>query len=204
MPFPGRVTLPAAANCAILRRNVPAKGHPDVTDRDRITAYLPRLFGYALSLTGDRHQAEDLVQDCAMKALGARNVPMDEPAYRSWLFRILRNAFIDTVRQRASRLAREEPEIFPDGGEFWQGNQRFITALTVKLEMAKLPRPQREIVALIDIVGLSYGEAAAFLEIPVGTVMSRISRARRVLLEAVGSSNVHELPVGKNKKKETG
>ena len=79
------------------------------------------------------------------------------------------------------------------------GDERFITVLTVKLEMAKLPRNQREIIALIDIVGLSYAETAYLLDVPVGTVMSRISRARRILLEAIGTSNVHELPFKKKK-----
>ena len=77
--------------------------------------------------------------------------------------------------------------------------QRFITVLTVKLEMAKLPRYQREIIALINIVGLSYAEARQLLDVPVGTVMSRISRARRMLLEAIGTCNVHELPIKKKK-----
>jgi RNA polymerase sigma-70 factor (ECF subfamily) len=63
--------------------------------------------------------------------------------------------------------------------------------------MAKLPQLQREIIALIDMVGLSYAETARFLDVPVGTVMSRVSRARRMLLEAIGSSNVHQLPVKK-------
>jgi RNA polymerase sigma-70 factor (ECF subfamily) len=62
-----------------------------------------------------------------------------------------------------------------------------------------LPRRQREIIALIDIVGMSYAETAQLLGVPVGTVMSRISRARRMLLDAIGSSNVHELRVKKAK-----
>ena len=170
-----------------------------MTERARIEAYLPRLYGYALSLAGNHHQAEDLVQDCAIKALAANNVPVDEPAYRAWLFRILRNLFLDGVRREKTALsAKEEANFYPEM-EFWRGDERFITVLTVKLEMAKLPPHQREIIALIDIVGLSYAETAHLVDVPVGTVMSRISRARRMLLEAIGTSNVHELPVKKKK-----
>ena len=92
-----------------------------------------------------------------------------------------------------------DDEKFVPETEFWQGNERFITVLTVKLEMANLPLRQREIIALIDLVGLSYAETAQLLDVPVGTVMSRISRSRRMLLDAIGSSNVHELPVKKVK-----
>ncbi len=171
-----------------------------MTKRTRIEAYLRRLYGYAFSLAGDRHQAEDLVQDCAVRALAAKNTPRDERAYRAWLFRILRNAFLDRARHRKVAASARDDEIFAPETEFWQGNERFITVLTVKLEMAKLPRRQREIIALIDIVGLSYAETAQLLDVPIGTVMSRISRARRVLLEAIGFSNVHELPVKKQKR----
>jgi RNA polymerase sigma-70 factor (ECF subfamily) len=92
----------------------------------------------------------------------------------------------------------EDVIFFPDM-EFSLGEERFISLLTVKLEMAKLPTPQREILALIDIAGLSYAEAAEILSIPKGTVMSRISRARRFLLEAVDASNVLEIRVKKKK-----
>jgi RNA polymerase sigma-70 factor (ECF subfamily) len=71
--------------------------------------------------------------------------------------------------------------------------------LTVRLELEKLPREKREIIILIDFVGLSYAETAELLDVPVGTVMSRISRARRMLLDAIGTSNVHELPVRRKK-----
>ena len=64
----------------------------------RIEAYLDRLFGYALSLVGERDEARELVQICALKALSAHKVPNDEPAYRAWLFRIQRNVFIDQRR----------------------------------------------------------------------------------------------------------
>ena len=171
-----------------------------MTERARIETYLPRLYGYAFSLAGNRHQAEDLVQDCALRALRAKNTPRDEAAYRAWLFRILRNAFLDQVRHKKTVESATDAEKFVPETEFWQGDDRFITVLTVKIEMAKLPRRQREIVALIDLAGLSYAEAAQLLAVPVGTVMSRISRARRMLLDAVGSSNVHELPVERKRR----
>ena len=97
-----------------------------MTERARIEAYLPRLYGYALSLAGNHHQAEDLVQDCAIKALAANNVPVDEPAYRAWLFRILRNLFLDGVRREKTALsAKEEANFYPEM-EFWRGDERFI------------------------------------------------------------------------------
>ncbi len=134
-----------------------------------------------------------------MRALTAKNIPGDEPAYRAWLFRILRNLYLDGVRREKTAVSAKKEANFHPETEFWRGDERFITVLTVKLEMAKLPRRQREIIALIDIVGLSYAETAQLLDVPVGTVMSRISRARRMLLEAIGTSNIHELPVKKKK-----
>ncbi|NQU59367.1 MAG: RNA polymerase sigma factor [Rhodospirillales bacterium] len=171
-----------------------------VNARGRIEGYLPRLYGYALSLARDPHQAEDLVQDCAVKALSARNTPADEAAFRSWLFKILRNAFFDRLRRaKVATAYTEDPKHYPEM-EYWRGDERFITVLTAKLELEKLPQPQREIIALIDIAGLSYAEAAQILGLPKGTIMSRISRARRALLEAISSGNIRVLPVKKKNK----
>jgi RNA polymerase sigma-70 factor (ECF subfamily) len=161
----------------------------------RIEDYLQRLYGFAISLTRDSHQAEDLVQECALRALSAANTPVDEPAFRAWLFRILKNAFLDRLRRDKTAATAMQDVYFSPDVEFWQGEERLITALTVKIEMAKLSLSQREILTLIDISGLSYAEAAGTLDIPTGTVMSRISRARRALLGAIESSNIHELPV---------
>lgn len=167
----------------------------------RLEGYLDRLFGFAVSLAGNREEARDLVQDCAVKALSAQRVPEDEPAYRAWLFRVLRNRFIDRLRQN-----RRRPEVaeFDNAAELqsrttepdqsWRGDQHLINRLTVKLAMRQLSGREREIIALIDIAGLTYGEAAAVLNIPVGTVMSRISRARHALLVTVNESSVRSLP----------
>ena len=114
-----------------------------MTERTRIEAYLRRLYGYAFSLAGNHHQAEDLVQESAVRALTAKNTPRDERAYRAWLFRILRNAFLDQVRIKKTVVSATDDEKIALETEFWQGDERFITVLTVKFEIAKLPRRQR-------------------------------------------------------------
>lgn len=165
-------------------------------------AYWDRLYGYAFSLTRNQDDAMDLVQDCAARALSARRIPKDEPSYRAWLFRILRNLVID----RARRLQREtngltavdDPEARIDPER--HGDESLISSLTVRLSMDKLAPAQREILALIDIVGLSYAEAAKFLGIPVGTVMSRVSRARAALINEISAGNVRTLPLKETKR----
>lgn len=152
--------------------------------QERIEPYLDRLYGFALSLAGSPDDAEDLVQECGVRALAARRAPRDEPAYRAWLFTILRNAFLDRLRRR-SEIPVEEPEaeVPPlDWSAIAREEQRLVNVLTVRAGLARLPLAQREIIALVDIAGFSYAEAAAQLGVPVGTVMSRLSRARQALL----------------------
>lgn len=162
----------------------------------RIETYLARLYRYAFSLAHEEELARELVQQCAVKSLAARAVPEDESAYRAWLFVILRNAFLDQVRRGRIEGALFEPE--PDGEdgparEYWGGDERLIKILNVKQAMAQLRRKDQEILALVDMAGLSYAEAASVLGIARGTVMSRISRARARLLALVGTSNVEPL-----------
>lgn len=165
--------------------------------RRRIEPYLGRLFGYAFALAQDREAARDLVQECALKALEARRTPADEAAYRAWLFRILRNAFIDG--RRRARLEAEQAQVVETGWDVWQSASRLISELAVRQAMARLTGPHREIVGLVDVAGFTYAESAALLELPVGTVMSRLARARRSLLELVQASNLETLPVKQRK-----
>ncbi len=159
--------------------------------RRRIEGYLDRLYGYAFSLTHNQEQARDLVQTCALKALAAKRVPRDEPAYRSWLFKILRNAHLDEVRREREDLISLE-QCATEGD--WDGkvvplqfaisnDDALIDQLTVQSAMDRLSRDHHEIMVLIDMLGFSYREAADLLSVPVGTVMSRVSRARQLLLD---------------------
>jgi RNA polymerase sigma-70 factor (ECF subfamily) len=166
----------------------------------RIEPYMKRLYGYAYSLTRDADRAKDLTHDCAVRAITAAKVPVDEPAYRSWLFRILRNQFIDGLRrdQRTAYIFESEP---PASGEmeYWGGDERLVDRLNVRLAFQKLDTRQREILALVDVAGLSYRETAEVLNVPSGTVMSRVSRARGKLLALIEDSNVRPLPQGKDR-----
>lgn len=172
--------------------------------RHRLEAYLARLYGYAYSLTSDAERSEDLVHDTAVKALAARRVPNEEPAYRAWLFKILRNTLIDQTRRphhngtdiSTSELERE------DGWNYWSETQE-VNAITVRIAFADLPDSHREILAAIDVAGLTYSEAAELFDVPMGTVMSRISRARLALYkrveETTAAGNISFLPVRRRK-----
>ena len=164
----------------------------------RIEPYLDRLYGYALSLTGDPQDAMDLVQDCAARAIAARRIPNDESAYRAWLFRILRNLFLDSIRrQRHAPRAMSDLDDGVSNNATWHCERTLISTLTVRMGMQKLSAEHRDIISLVDIAGLSYAESAALLGIPEGTVMSRLSRARRVLLEQISAENVRPFPLAK-------
>lgn len=162
----------------------------------RIETYLPRLYRYAFSLAREEDLAKDLVQQCALKSLSAKSVPKDDSAYRAWLFIILRNAFRDYLRRDRLTDALFEPDPLTEDAptmEYWRGDERLINILNVKQAMARLPPKDLEIIGLVDMSGLSYAESAQVLAVPVGTVMSRISRARARLLALIGESNVEPL-----------
>ncbi len=171
--------------------------------RQRIEAYLDRLFGYAFSLTKDRDSAQDLVQTCVLKALCAERIPVDEPAYRAWLFKILRNAFHDDIRRR--RIGTQAFEELDEGDDGNRNNtsdsdvssidQRLINTLTVRRGLLQMSLEHREVLVAVDLAGFSYKEAACLLQVPVGTVMSRLSRARTALLQALSKRHVRRFPL---------
>jgi RNA polymerase sigma-70 factor, ECF subfamily len=161
--------------------------------RDWIESNLDRLYGFAFALSQDRDQARDLVQDCILRALEARNKPSEPAAYRAWLFRILRNAFIDGCRKAGSLVSIDEAFDISDDDTGWIGDQRIVNVVTIRIAMTKLPIAQREIIALVDFVGCTYAEAAQVLNIAEGTVMSRLSRARKALLDLLAEDNITPL-----------
>lgn len=166
------------------------------SDRRRMENYIPRLYGYAFSLAGDVHDAHDLVQETAVKALKSVRVPEDEPAYRAWLFKILRNTWLDVVRRRNRRLAvvENDPHYADIGPCAWTHDDSLISSLAVRRCLNKMSPLHREVLGLVDVSGFSYGEAAAILDVPVGTVTSRIARARSAMLAHLANGNVYQFP----------
>ena len=151
---------------------------------------LPRLVAFARTMIGDFDAARDLVQEAAARALAAHRVPEDAPAYRAWIFRIVRNAALDELR----RLHPARPPELPTPEvDLWRFDDARIAKITVEQGLTSLEASQREIIALIDIAGFSYAEAADMLGVPIGTVMSRISRARMALLAAIETSAVRPM-----------
>lgn len=151
-----------------------------------------RLFGYAVRLcAGDRDSARDLLQSSAAKALETASPPREPAAARAWLFRLMRNDWIDGRRRAAVRTVEAEPEE-PVGG-LWAYEDGKIAVITVRQGLERLDPAQREIIELVDIAGFRYAEAAEILDVPVGTVMSRLSRARLALLAAIEDGAVTPL-----------
>lgn len=155
---------------------------------EEIVAFLPNLKRFALSLCRKSDLAEDLVQITAERALRARH--QFDPATRleAWLLRILRNAWIDMMRRDATRGEvvdiHETPQ--PDPVDSAAQTDDRLMLQKVQAAMTTLSEEQRAVMHLVCVEGLSYAEAAVTLDIPTGTVMSRLSRARIALAKKVG------------------
>lgn len=153
-----------------------------------LPALLPRLVAFARTIISDPEIARDLVQDAVTRALGARRVPDVASAYRAWMFKIVRNAAIDEIRRKRSEKFEDEPSV-----DLWRFDNACIAKITIDQGLATLGPSHREIIALIDIAGFSYAEAAELLGVPIGTVMSRITRARMALLAAIEASSIRPM-----------
>ncbi len=169
-----------------LRRRLPGS-RPDAFDRD-VLSHTDALFRTALRLTRDRSAAEDLVQDTLLKAFRAASRFEPGTNLRAWLFTIL----VNTSRNRRRAAARDIVDI--DGGAVDAAGPRPEQSVTpedlllrdvldadLQAALDALPDVFREAVWLRDVEEFSYAEIARMLDVPVGTVMSRISRGRRAL-----------------------
>jgi RNA polymerase sigma-70 factor (ECF subfamily) len=154
-----------------------------------LTRHGAALHRYARALAGDPDLARDLWQEAATRALAARPPRGGDAQARVWLFRILRNAFLDVVRH--ARVARDHraAEVALAGQDRPAGEAALIQ-LAVAQSLTRLPEAQREVVALVDLAGFSYLEVAETLGLPKGTVMSRLARGRAAMLVDLDDSNV--------------
>jgi RNA polymerase sigma-70 factor (ECF subfamily) len=151
--------------------------------RKAIVTLLPRLRRFASSLTRDLVEADDLVQATIEKGLAKQAQWQAGTRLDSWMYRIMRNIWIDETRLRARRRETTGPqaEAAVVADPLVVAPETRLQALSVEAAVAELPAEQREVVALVLIEGLAYRDACAILGIPIGTLTSRLSRARAAL-----------------------
>lgn len=156
--------------------------------RQELVALLPRLRRFAYALTGSREEAEDVLQSACEKALSRLHQFEQGTRLDSWMFQIIRTVRIDRVRYAVRRPVANDADIAEtvafDARIHEQIEARHELEV-VRREIALLPEEQRAVLALVTIDGMSYQQAADTLGVPVGTVMSRLARARRKLAEAI-------------------
>ena len=161
-----------------------------------IEEQLPHLRGYARALTRDAGAADDLVQDALLRAYEKASTYRPGNSLRSWLLSIVHNLFVDQKRRWASEQKRDARLVDARAPAVAQGEQEQAVYLAeVSARFAALPEDHRAVLSLIGVQGLSYQEAAATLGVPVGTVMSRLHRARAALREPEAASEPGRLHI---------
>ncbi|MGH6719880.1 MAG: RNA polymerase sigma factor [Alphaproteobacteria bacterium] len=160
----------------------------DKTTHDALIALLPRLRRFAYGLSGSVDEGDDLVQAACERAL--TRMHQFEPGTRldSWMFRIVQTLWIDRRRSQQRRGVSVPIEDIGDlpGTDGVRDVEAKHELAQVRRAVGGLPDEQREVLILVTVDGMSYREAAATLDIPIGTVMSRLARARLALGRAVG------------------
>ncbi|HEY4210859.1 MAG TPA: sigma-70 family RNA polymerase sigma factor [Steroidobacteraceae bacterium] len=148
--------------------------------REEIVGLLPRLRRFARTLTRNPHDADDVVQIAVERALARADQLRPDARLSSWLFGILRNAWIDEVRSRGRESRTFAPEELGENvGDRSAGVNEDMLAVQDAIE--RLPDDQRMAIGLVLVEGLSYKEAALIMDVPIGTLTSRLARGRETL-----------------------
>jgi RNA polymerase sigma-70 factor (ECF subfamily) len=164
---------------------------------DILSQMLPRLWTFALRISGDVHDAEDLVQRACVRALERAHQLQPDTAPLSWLFSIVHSTWINEVRARSvrhrSRMDWDDAFMETVADPAASDPQTEVMNAQIISAVLRLPEAQRIVMLLVAVEGLSYQEAADALGVPIGTVMSRLSRARQTIgaqFETVGRQDM--------------
>lgn len=159
----------------------------------RLEPHIPALRRYAWALRRDHEGADDLVQDCLERAVGRWRMRRHDGDLRAWLFAILHNVFIDATRRRRREglsVELSHAEELPAHGIEQEDRMAMRDILSC---LDTLPLEQRAVILLVGVEDLSYDEAARVLGVPIGTVMSRLSRGRERLRGLLGTDQAPRL-----------
>jgi RNA polymerase sigma-70 factor, ECF subfamily len=151
-----------------------------------VEAQIPRLRRYARALTREDVQADDLVQDCLVRALAKKHLWQEGTDLRAWLFTILHNQHVNGVRRgiREGTIVELSDTLPPVRRDAAQGHR--LNLRDLDRAMALLPDEQRSVILLIGLEGMAYEQAAKIMGVPVGTIRSRLSRGRDMLRRLMG------------------
>lgn len=171
--------------------NTTSHSQRELVLRRQIVALLPRLRRFARNLTGDSDRGDDLVQVACERALQRLAQFRDDSRLDSWLYKIIHTQWIDQLRRRRTR----ESHVREQNLESRAGNvlnlpvKDMEAALDIRNAMAQLPNEHRAAISLVVVEGYTYGEAAEVLDIPTGTVASRVARGRQELIKQLRYGN---------------
>lgn len=159
--------------------------------RTQLIAEMPFLRRFARSLSGDASLADDMVQDCVARALDKHALYDPARPLRAWLYAILRNQFISSVRRSSHlKVVKTVDDLTDDEGSTAPEQETGFSLALISDALDRLTPQNREVLVLVSLEEMSYRDVADVLGVPIGTVMSRLSRARaqmRTLLEERGT-----------------
>jgi RNA polymerase sigma-70 factor, ECF subfamily len=145
---------------------------------------IPPLRRYARALLRDRDMADDLVQDCLARAMDRLHLWTPGTNMRAWLFTILHNQHINAAKRRSRQPDRVGLEVDVEEMRHTPpGQGAALVARDIRRALDQLPENQRQVVLLIGLEEMAYADAAEVLDIPIGTVMSRLNRGRQRMRE---------------------
>lgn len=150
----------------------------------QLSEYRPRLHRLAHSWCGDKMLADDLVQETLNKSIIKQHQLKDFSRMEAWLFRIMHNCWMEYIRAKKPALDIDDISLLDNETPETQLSKQQVI-FRIRQAIAKLPLTQRQVITLIDLEACSYAEVSEILDIPQGTVMSRLSRAREALKKSL-------------------
>ncbi len=164
--------------------------------RARMIEFLPRLRRFAFALTRNMDAADDLVQDTCERALARLDQWEPGTKLESWMYRIAQNLWLDRKRSEKVRgpVVEIDEALGLEGEDGRTVTESRLTLAAVSQGMERLPPDQQVLIAMVCVDGLSYKDAASILNVPIGTVMSRLSRARQALYQHLAADSGMSIP----------
>ena len=153
---------------------------------DRIGNEVPRLRRYAQALCRRKIEADDLVQECILRALSRKHLWQEGTDLRAWLFTILHNQYVNHVRRSARHGMSVDVSDLDEEIRQLPGQDKRLELRDLDRALARLPGAQRTVILLVGLEGMDYETAAKVVGVPVGTVRSRLSRGREELRRLMG------------------